>query len=257
MNKFLLVVPVLFLLLFGCIGGNQQDNNNVDVPNETNVDVDNAPKETVLNEIPKIAFTSVPDSVKSSEGAYFQWSISGVQGTISSTEVYYGTESVSNVDEYTSPAETAYSESLSDTSGNHQLPGTFEALLDINEPGTYYARAHAFINGKHYWTDEVSFTVLNENGKITREFDVNVNDDGFEPSVISVNEGDHVVVRFHVGNVNSAGVRIVAPLAGGSSDRLFSGDLYLLEFDAEQPMDIQMFWVAGNIPKASAHVEVN
>ncbi len=257
MNR-LWVIPILFLLLFsfGCIGGDQSTTT---VENDASDQQQKEPvtAEQKLTEIPKIVFSSVPDEVRSNEDAYFQWTISGATGTISSTELYYGTESNPNVDEYTSPTETVYEYSVSDTSGNFQVPGTFESLADINEPGTYYARAHVYINGKHYWTDEVEFTVVNPDGRVVREVDMTVSDDGFDPSVITVDKDDHVILRVNVAsNTNSAGIRIVSPYIQDSSNRLMPGDTYVIEFDAEKSFDIRMFWIAGNIPKASAHVEV-
>ena len=45
------------------------------------------------------------------------------------------------------------------TRGTYTVPLRFIGNAKVQDTGTYYFRALAFINGKNIWSDEYSFTV--------------------------------------------------------------------------------------------------
>lgn len=58
------------------------------------------------------------------------------------------------------PADTGYASMLVDyASGMYALPRTFEGVVTFSATGTYAYRAHAIIDGAHYWSAEYTITV--------------------------------------------------------------------------------------------------
>ncbi len=102
-----------------------------------------------------------PEEISEGDTATFTWNIEGPQQIIHSTTVYYGTKSMSEfLTQNASPATTPYTAALRDfIQGDFSIPLRFIANAVNLQPGTYYFRAYALIDGKHYWTDEEKLTV--------------------------------------------------------------------------------------------------
>lgn len=93
------------------------------------------------------------------EGGTFTWNINGPPTIIHSTTIYFGTKSSETMVSYIAPEETKYTDSLKEfIKGDYYIPLRFIANVRTT-PGTYFFRAYALINGKHYWTDEGTFVV--------------------------------------------------------------------------------------------------
>ncbi len=108
-----------------------------------------------------IAIDHLPSSVKAGDVATFTWSITSIPKTIPSTAVYFGR--TSNTGVFTTamtPDESGYTAATPEfISGSYTIPLTFIGNTKIPEPGTYFARAWALVDGKNIWSDEKSFIV--------------------------------------------------------------------------------------------------
>ncbi len=261
MNKYVYALMPLLLLSIvslGCLGQQEQTTPEEPPAIEEQEGV-GAVEEEVVEETPTIELTNYPTDMNAGESAQFEWGISGVEGTVSHTAVHFGKQSTPVVGEETNPADTNYELMTQEySSGNYAVPGEFSANIVIDEPGTYYARAHTVVDGKNVWSDEVSFTVQGEQGQPVKEFTVKVSDAGFEPSELEVNKGDLVRIRFEVASegTHANGVRIVSPM-WQDAPALMPGDTQDVEFTATESFDFRLFWMAGNLLKGKATVVVN
>ncbi len=108
-----------------------------------------------------LSLVSIPKDLAEGDQATFTWLISGSAQTIHTTAVYYGM--TSSPEEFThtvAPENTSYSYTLKDfMDGQYQIPMQFIGNVKAGKPATYYVRAYALIDGKHYWSDERSFAV--------------------------------------------------------------------------------------------------
>ncbi|GEM_PF-2957031 len=258
--KMNVLVPLflLFVVAAGCIGGQTQVQPK---PNETPAPEDQeitTPVEETIKETPKAILLEYPTEMNANENGFFKWSISGVKGTVPHTAVHLGKVSTPIVSDASTPQDTAYTMMSEDyTSGSFTVPGEFNSYVKISEPGTYYARAHTIIDGKNVWSDEVSFIVKGEKGETLREFTVTVSDAGFEPAEIEVNKGDVVIIKFEVASegTHQNGVRILSP-AWKDAPALMPGSTYEVKFTADNSFEYRLFWLAGNLLKATGKVTV-
>ncbi|MEW6722265.1 MAG: hypothetical protein AB1324_03315 [Candidatus Micrarchaeota archaeon] len=103
-----------------------------------------------------------PASVGAGESFQLSWEVSGPQKTITHTAVHYGSESKPGKFGTGVGPDAAGYPGLSEefASGSFSVPGNFTANINApSVPGRLYFRAHAIIDGKHYWTDEMSVEV--------------------------------------------------------------------------------------------------
>ncbi|MBI4062347.1 hypothetical protein HY410_00335 [Candidatus Gottesmanbacteria bacterium] len=109
----------------------------------------------------EIAIVSAPKEVIEENNAAFTWQISGRANTIHTTTIYYGTTSIpGTLSTNVTPGETHYTDVVKDfIRGDYRIPLRFIGNAIISPPGTYFYRAYALIDGKHYWTPEQSFVV--------------------------------------------------------------------------------------------------
>ncbi|MGC9057701.1 MAG: hypothetical protein ACP5H8_01310 [Candidatus Micrarchaeia archaeon] len=253
------MIPIilLFMLMLGCIGQGETTQTTPGKEEGGEKEVQK-PVTDVFKETPKIAFIEYPTELNAGENALFRWSVSGAKGTVSHTAVHYGKISTPIVDEKTSPENTNYNLMIEESSGKAlTVPGEFNGAVQITEPGTYYARAHTVVEGKHIWSNEIVFTVKGEKGQPVREFTIKVSDTGFEPSEVKVNKGDLVKLHFEVAKegTHPSGVRIISP-AWQSAPILMPGDGYDAEITATDSFEYRLFWAAGNLLKATGKVTV-
>lgn len=108
-----------------------------------------------------VSFVNTPGNLMEGNFATFTWFVDGPPMTIYTTTVYYGTVSTSgalNTDVL--PLNTKYTQSVSDfLNGQYGIPLQFIGNAKMVTPGTYFARAYAYVNGKNYWSDERVFAV--------------------------------------------------------------------------------------------------
>lgn len=102
-----------------------------------------------------------PEELIEGDIATFTWYIGGPAKIIHTTTIYYGTTSApGGLGDYVTPADARYTYHLGDfLQGDYTIPLRFIGNIYQLPPGTYFYRAYAFIDGKHYWSDEHSFVV--------------------------------------------------------------------------------------------------
>lgn len=109
----------------------------------------------------KITINDLPKEMTEGDLATFTWYVDGPATTIHKSTVYFGL--ISEKGSFpieTAPSDTKYSDSVKDfLRGDYAIPMTFVGNVTVSTPGTYYARAYAFVDGKNYWSGERSFTV--------------------------------------------------------------------------------------------------
>jgi len=108
-----------------------------------------------------LSLDSIPSDITEGNTGSFTWSINGLTKIIHATVIYYGTTSTAGtLTTSATPEDTHYTYVLKDfADGNYTVPLTFVGNAVISSSETYYVRAYALIDGKHYWSSEHSFTV--------------------------------------------------------------------------------------------------
>jgi len=111
-----------------------------------------------------VSFTNEASEVTLPNPATFTWTVNGPPKTISTTTVYYGTDSSPGpLSKTVVPADVRYSGMLKDfMEGTYAIPLVFVGNANFSSSGTYYYRAYAVIDGKNYWSDERTLTVRPE-----------------------------------------------------------------------------------------------
>ena|SRR3989338_2207891 len=109
----------------------------------------------------KLNIISGPKEIFEDETATFTWAVDGLAATINTTSIYYGSESITDLlVTGISPENTEYSNYLKEfIDGRYQIPLTFVGNASNILTGTYFYRAYANINNRHYWSEEKRFTV--------------------------------------------------------------------------------------------------
>ncbi len=105
---------------------------------------------------PKAIFDSAPNSATAGQEVTISWSVSGDAAITPHTAIHYGPSSVKNP---TGPQDYAKATPFQCQITNCPIPSPFSAKLKIDEPGTYYYRAHAVINGENVWSEEKAITI--------------------------------------------------------------------------------------------------
>lgn len=105
---------------------------------------------------PQVTFEAAPSSAEAGQEATIRWSVSGDAALTPHTAIHYGTSSVPNP---TGPSDYAKATPFQCQITNCPIPSPFSATLKIDEPGTYYYRAHAVINGENVWSEEKIITI--------------------------------------------------------------------------------------------------
>lgn len=104
---------------------------------------------------------SATEEITEGDNATFTWKVDGSLKTIHTTSIYYGTTSTpGSLTNKASPDDTSYTAVTKDFyEGDYNIPLHFIANMKYPTSGTYYFRAYALINGKHYWTEEHTLIV--------------------------------------------------------------------------------------------------
>ncbi|MDP1722068.1 MAG: hypothetical protein Q8L37_02555 [Candidatus Gottesmanbacteria bacterium] len=108
-----------------------------------------------------IKVSNFPAIVISGENAAFTWDIYGPAATSGFTAIVGGkTSKPRKLEKTVDLPQTPYTSLTQDfNSGSFVVPLRFIGNAKITDPGVYYFRALAFINGKNIWSDEYSFIV--------------------------------------------------------------------------------------------------
>lgn len=114
-------------------------------------------KKVPVNEVTIIDY---PKTLSPGNSGSFTWDVSGPAANTGFTAIVAGKQSkAGKFRTSVATTETPYTTIVSDfTQGTTHIPLRFVGNATIKDPGTYYFRAIAFINGKNIWSDEYSFT---------------------------------------------------------------------------------------------------
>lgn len=104
----------------------------------------------------KVAITSIPSTAAANQQIAISWKVDGINATIPHAAVHYGPSSVPTP---TAPADYPFQSAFFCTDRPCTVPKAFQSQISIADPGTYYLRAHAVINGQNVWSDEKVITV--------------------------------------------------------------------------------------------------
>ena len=127
------------------------------------------------------------------EEANIVWEVDAPSGSqIVHTAIHYDTEShPGSFGLGVTPGDSGYLDLTTEFASGEFVSGNFEAT--ITPSVTLYFRAHAIIDGNHYWTDEETILIAFD-GAITEEiFEIEMSSSGFSPSSLTINSGDTVI----------------------------------------------------------------
>jgi hypothetical protein len=110
---------------------------------------------------PTIAFTSIPQSGTIARSMTFTWRVEG-DGSATHTAIHYDFTSHSgDLGTEDGPSAAGYPELTTEfASGNFPLPDDFSTQITPMRSGALYLRAHAIIDGKNYWTEETTISIM-------------------------------------------------------------------------------------------------
>lgn len=108
-----------------------------------------------------IALIDGPGELVEGDVGTFTWYVGGLSTSIRTTTVYYGiTDHPGTLSTNIKPEDTRYTEALKDfLQGDYAVPLRFVGNINQLTPGTYFYRAYASVDGKHYWSEERTFVV--------------------------------------------------------------------------------------------------
>lgn len=109
-----------------------------------------------------VAVQSPPASARIGTPTSFAWEVrASVGSTAMHTAIHWGpTSTIGELGTEVAPGAAGYPNLLPDyAQGSYALPRTFSGALTFPSAGTAYYRAHAIIDGKHYWSPEYSVEV--------------------------------------------------------------------------------------------------
>lgn len=114
------------------------------------------PKELVMRGYATIV-SAPPANARVGEATPFTWEVRAPVGAAAThTAIHWGTTSVpGTIGTDVAPADAGYPEHIRDyESGTFALPRSFTAAAVFPTSGISSYRAHAIIDGKHYWSPE-------------------------------------------------------------------------------------------------------
>ena len=107
-----------------------------------------------------VAVTSAPITVETGKAFQVSWTVNGT-GTVTHSAVHYDYSShPGTFGTDVAPAASGYPYFPKDYAAiNMSAPASFTVSITPNVTGALYFRAHAIVDGKQYWTDEMALTV--------------------------------------------------------------------------------------------------
>ena len=115
-----------------------------------------------VTEIAVVVQAAPPLNTRASVATPFTWAVGAPVGhTATHTAIHWGTASRTGaLGLAVAPADSGYPSILADyASGSFALPREFSGAVTFPSAGIYYYRAHAIIDGKHYWSSEYTIRV--------------------------------------------------------------------------------------------------
>ena len=267
--KLLLAIGALLVFAILVSGCTQQGQQNDTTGNTT---VSNPPAQEPPAQEPEetpiaISLTTTPSTAIAGESLAIAWSIESPEKTINHTAVHYGPSSVSNPQV---PADYPSASSFQCTQTPCSIPGSFSTSLSIPESGTYYYRAHAIVDGMHYWSSERTITVSApaqapapepEPEPSVQEFSILADDSGFyidgsKVSSIQVSSGNSAKINFTVStsNVYYGGLQIKG--CGQDSGSISPGSSKTIEFSPSVACTLTSYWPLSGVVKARLQLEL-
>lgn len=117
----------------------------------------------IIQKRPKNTITIVdyPKTLKSGGNASFTWEINGPPAMTGFTVIAGGKESKpGGLGEAVDLPQTPYAVLVNDfTTAQYQVPYRYIGNVKLQDTGTYYFRALAYVNGKNIWSEEYSLVV--------------------------------------------------------------------------------------------------
>lgn len=241
---------------------------------------------------PSVTLLGVPAIARVNQELRVTWRVNSLEEkTINHTAVHYDYQShPGEFDKNIAPPQSGYP-NLTPTYAQtaSKIPATFSDVIVLPKAGTLYLRAHAIIEGKHYWTSEQMIEVIEavkqgtaptptpapqpipsppkptstptEAPKLmpaVKTFTIEADDNGFYPTGnITVSRGDIVKITFKVRteNVYFGGLDFRGEPYFRTSKVLPGGETSI-EFTADKTFVYRSYWPASGIIKSSAQVTI-
>ena len=216
--------------------------------------------ETVLNNSLStnyIIITSAPAQVNVNNSFSVSWYINTSPSKITHTSIRYGTESLPNP---VLPSDYPESSAVLCTGTNCNVPGPFSIQMVLENPGTYYFRAYALVNGINLWSAEHNITVSTPTIPVTRNINLEADDYGFymngsSSSSLTVNRNDLVNITITLRTENTYGGGL--DFRGcGESVYAMPGQSTVVSFVAKSNCAISSYWPGTGILKSSITIVV-
>ncbi|MCH7883102.1 hypothetical protein IIA95_01650 [Patescibacteria group bacterium] len=240
---------------------------------------------------PSVRLLSTPRAGRTNRKLNVTWRVSSpLRKTINHTAVHFGyTSRPGELGLNIAPPNAGYP-GLTPTHAKKrsEIPATFSDKIVPDKVGTLYLRAHAIIDGGHYWGDETSIEIkggflfsppetprpkpkptpppISIPGPVLpvpppvllKTFIIEADDAGFYPNGnLTVNKGDTVKITF---KVRSTGVYFGGLDFRGApyftSPKVLPGGETTVEFTADQSFTYSSYWPASSILKSSGTITV-
>lgn len=145
-----------------------------------------------------VTLTTAPTEATAGSPIEVAWNVSGGSGEIDHTGFHWANTSVADPQ---SPADYGNTTGAQEPA---QIPGSFNGSFTIEQAGTIHARAHALVNGTHFWSEETTITVTEPPApEPTPNVTVEIQDTGaaglfgtmvtFNPETVEIEQGGEVI----------------------------------------------------------------
>jgi hypothetical protein len=231
------------------------------------------PEQKVEEKIEPIAvkIISAPKKWLPDENLTITWQVTGSNGNISHTAIHYDTES-HDADFKLYKKASAYQSGI--------LPQVFRTSVKATKEKLMYIRAHAIVDGNHYYDEERSISIelpttpveqpkeektqqsqsqqVTESKLDIKEFTVEADDNAFYPSSIEVQKGEKVKITIKVRSegVYFNGLLFTADAVNYNSGDIKPGDSTAYELHANESFKISSWWPSTRRFKADFSVNV-
>ena len=198
-----------------------------------------------------------PIKVKPGDLVKVQWTVNvDPPQAIDATALYYDTQShPGTFGQGITPATAGYRSITTDPTSPLKAPRTFSTSF-LAPDGDIHFRAHAVINGKHYWTNEAAIIVETVTQPSKPEFTIEADDRGFYPQEITVNRGDSLKITFIVrqSNVYYSGLQIRGP--SFDTGKIAPGSRQTITLKPDATFTFTSYWPSSGVKKADGKVVV-
>ncbi len=204
----------------------------------------------------RVAALESPSVVDVGEKFMIKWRVDSNKNlNIEHTAVHYGPVSVQDPK---SPSDYRFSSKI--LSGT--IPGEFAAETAVETYGRLYFRAHAIVEGRHYWSGEKSIIVNapkpQETTPPVKQVVIEADDKGFYPgTAINLKKGEKAYIEFIVRNqsVYYGGLQVKSIYF--DTGKVNKGEKATVDFTAYDSFTITSYWPASGVKKADLEVVVS